>query len=154
MKGNQEIIELLNEYLAIELTGHRQYLRNSRACKHWCFGRLASIQYDYSLEEMEHAAALIDRILFLEGDPAVDTPTRLEPAGSAIEQLQQDLALVGRACSQLRGAISHSEALGDFASRDLFLVMLKDEEEHIDWLETELDLAERIGAENYLQSQL
>jgi len=154
MQGNHEVIGLLNEYLAIELTGHRQYLRNSRACKNWGFGRLAAVQYDYALEEMEHAATLIDRILFLEGEPAVGVSAELAPAGSAVEQLEQDLALVGRACSQLRNAVSRSEALGDFASRDLFAAMLEDEERHTDWLETELGLVERIGVENYLQSRL
>jgi len=153
MKGSADIIERLNSYLSIELTGHRQYLRNSRTCAHWGFTRLAEIQYAYAIEEMEHAAEIADRILFLEGEPDMSAAARIGPVATLTGQLQQDLTLVEHACVVLGEAIARCEQQGDFVSRDLLTTMLDDEERHTDWLETELGLVERIGLDNYLQSQ-
>jgi len=153
MQGSARVIEYLNAYLAIELTGHRQYLRNSRSCANWGFDRLADMQYDYSVEEMEHAVKLADRILFLEGEPDFSASAVIESAATPIDQLQQDLALIKRARRVLGEAIAHCEQQEDFVSRGLLAAMLEDEEQHTDWLETELELVERIGLQNYLQSQ-
>jgi len=154
MQIASQVIEQLNGYLAIELTGHRQYLRNSRSCAHWGLERLAAIEYDYATEEMQHAARLADQILLIEGQPDFAAACVLAPAATAIEQLAQDHALVARACEFLAESIAVCENAGDYASRELLVEMLDDEQRHIDWLETELEQARRIGEPNYLQSQL
>lgn len=154
MKGDPKVLDGLNGYLSFELTGHRQYLLHAGMCRHWGFERLARIQDDYSAEETQHAARIITRILMLGG---VAAPRELRPivgAPTVPEQLELDRELVSQAMVHLRAAIADCEAGRDYVSRDLLREMLDDEENHLDWLDTEVALIGKLGLQNYLQSQL
>lgn len=154
MKGDRKIIELLNQALKAELTAINQYFLHSRMFEDWGLARLAKKEYAESIEEMNHADELIKRILFLEGLPNLQDLGRLRIGENPREALECDLALERDAIPMYREAIVHAESVRDFVSRDLFQKILDDEEEHVDWLETQLGLMERIGEERYLQSQL
>lgn len=154
MRGDAKVVAHLNEYLSFELTGHRQYLIHAGMCRHWGFERLAQIQDAYWAEEIQHAAKVIARILFLDG---AATPRELRPiagAASVPEQLTLDRTLVMQAMDHLQGAIADCERLGDYVSRDLLVEMRDDEERHLHWLDTEIALIDKLGLKNYLQSQL
>jgi len=154
MKGNSQVISCLNRYLSIELTGYKQYLLHSRMCGNWGFKRLKEIQNDYSADETNHAGELMERILFLEGQPQLLDMREITPCGTVVGQLELDLDLISQAIPLLREAILECENVHDYVSRDLFRKMLDDEEEHFHWLETELRLIQETGLENYLQSQM
>lgn len=154
MQGDARVIELLNGYLQIELTGHKQYLLAAAACTHWGLKRLQQTQAAYAREETEHAEHILQRILLLEGVPEPTDAAVVSQAGSVEEQLRRDEALVTRAILYLRDAVLHCQRCGDEGSRALFLEMLVDEEHHLDWLEQQLELIARLGAPAYLQQRM
>ena len=154
MKGDSTTIEFLNGVLKNELTAINQYFLHARMLKNWGFEKLNKKEYDESIDEMKHADKLIERILFLEGLPNLQHMDKLLIGENVSEMLQNDLTLEIEAREYLVKAIAHSESTGDYVSREIFDHILEDEEEHIDWLETQLSLIDDIGIENYLQSQL
>ena len=154
MQGDTKIIEHLNRALKAELTAINQYFLHSRMFEDWGLERLAKKEYDESIEEMNHADELIKRILFLEGLPNLQDLGRLRIGENPKEALESDLAMELEAVPMYREAIAYAEETRDYVTRDLFEKILDDEEEHVDWLETQLDLIERIGLERYLQSQM
>ena len=154
MKGEKKIIELLNQALKAELTAVNQYFLHSRMYEDWGFKRLAEKEYEESIDEMKHADELIKRILFLEGLPNLQDLGRLRIGEGPIEAIRCDLQLELEAIPMYRDAVEYAESARDYVTRDLFQKILDDEEEHVDWLETQLALVERIGEERYLQSQM
>jgi bacterioferritin len=154
MKGDAKVIEYLNKVLYNELTAINQYFLHYRMFKNWGYGELADHEYKESIEEMKHADRLIERILFLDGLPNLQHLGKLRIGENVMECIQGDLDLELAAAIDLRAAIAHSEGIADYISRDLFKTILHDEEEHIDWLETQLNLVKDIGAERYLQSKM
>jgi bacterioferritin len=154
MKGDAKVIEFLNRALRNELTAINQYFLHSRMFKDWGLKALADHEYHESIDEMKHADQLIERILFLEGLPNLQDMGKLRIGENTREILECDLALEMDAIPLLREAIAYSESCSDYVSRDLFDSILDSEEEHVDWLETQLDLIERVGLENYQQSQM
>ncbi|MBI2383395.1 MAG: bacterioferritin [Gammaproteobacteria bacterium] len=154
MKGDPQVISYLNQYLSIELTGHKQYLLHSKLCEHAGLHRLKEIQHQYSAEETNHAAKLLERILFLEGQPALQDARQIVVSATVADQLQLDLSLIGHAMPLLRKAVLECESRNDYVSRDLFREMLADEEKHFHWLETQLELIQKVGVQNYVQSQM
>lgn len=154
MKGDAKVIEHLNKVLFNELIAINQYFLHSRIYKDWGLTTLAEKEYQESVDEMKHADQLIERILFLEGMPNMQDLGRLMIGEDPAEMLKCDLKLEQLAVPDLRDAIEFSEQVRDFVSRDLFQGILDSEEEHIDWLETQLDLANRVGIKNYLQTQM
>jgi bacterioferritin len=154
MKGDSDVIDYLNQVLANELTAIDQYFLHSRMFKNWGFGDLAKKEFDESVDEMKHAQDLIDRILFLEGLPTMQDLGQLKIGRQVPEILANDLALEMVAHPVLKNAIAHAEKVEDFVSRNLFRAILSEEEEHIDWLETQLELIDKVGVQNYLQSQM
>ncbi len=154
MKGDAKVIEHLNKVLFNELIAINQYFLHSRIYKDWGLTTLAEKEYQESVDEMKHADQLIERILFLEGMPNMQDLGRLMIGEDPPEMLKCDLKLEQLAVPDLRDAIEFSEQVRDFVSRDLFQGILDSEEEHIDWLETQLDLVNRVGIKNYLQTQM
>ena len=154
MKGDVKVIEHLNRILRNELTAINQYFLHSRMYKDWGLDRLAEKEYEESIDEMKHADELIERILFLQGLPNLQDIGKLRIGENTKEMLECDLALEMEAIPDLREAVEHCETARDYVSRDLFDSILASEEDHVDWLETQLDLIERIGLENYQQSQI
>ncbi|KZC41017.1 MULTISPECIES: bacterioferritin [Rhodanobacter] len=154
MKGDAKVIEFLNKVLYNELTAINQYFLHSRMLKNWGYTELAEHEYKESIEEMKHADHLIERILFLDGLPNLQHLGKLRIGENALESLQGDLDLELAAAKDLREAIAYSEGVADYVSRSLFKDILHDEEEHIDWLETQFSLVKDIGAERYLQSKM
>ena len=154
MKGNKKVIAHLNTVLKNELTAINQYFLHSRMLKDWGLGRLASHEYEESIDEMKHADHLIERILFLEGLPNLQDLNKLMIGENVREILECDLRLEEAAIPDLRSAIADCEKAGDYVSRHLFREILDAEEEHVDWLETNLGLIEKVGIENYIQSQM
>lgn len=153
MKGNPEIIKLLNEALKSELTAINQYFLHSRMLKDWGISVLAEKMYKESIEEMQHADALIDRILFLEGLPNLQDLGKLNIGENVEEILSADLASEMEAQQMYRDSVAAAEKAHDFISRDLFAKHLGDEEEHIDWLETQQEMISKMGLQNYIQTQ-
>ena len=151
MKGDDKVIELLNEALRNELTAINQYFLHYRMLDHWGIKRLAKFEYDESIDEMKHADWLAERILFLDGLPNFQLLGRLRVGETVEEVLKGDLALELDAVKQLKGAIAHCETVHDYVSRDLFRRILESEEEHVDTLERQFDMIERMGLENYIQ---
>ena len=154
MKGDAKVIEHLNKVLYNELTAINQYFLHSRMFKNWGYRELAEHEYEESIDEMKHADRLIERILFLEGLPNLQHLGKLRIGENVPECIQGDLDLESAATIDLRQAIAHCEGIADYVSRDLFRTILHDEEEHIDWLETQLGVIREIGLERYLQSKL
>jgi bacterioferritin len=154
MKGDAKVIEFLNKVLYNELTAINQYFLHYRMFKNWGYQELAEHEYKESIDEMKHADHLIERILFLEGLPNLQHLGKLRIGENVLECIQGDLDLELAATKDLRQAIAHCEGIADYVSRDLFKNILHDEEEHIDWLETQLSLVKDIGAERYLQSKM
>lgn len=153
MKGDAKVIEFLNACLKNELTAINQYFLHSRMLKDWGVSILAEYEYKESIEEMEHADWLIERILFLGGLPNLQDLGRLRIGESVEEILKADLALEHDAIPTLRDAVHYADSVRDYVSRDLFNKILTNEEEHVDYLETQFDLIERIGIQNYTQLQ-
>jgi bacterioferritin len=154
MKGDAKVISYLNKVLKNELSAINQYFLHSRMYRNWGLKQLADHEYAESIDEMKHADKLIERILFLDGLPNLQDIGKLMIGENAKEIIECDLKLELLAVPDLREAISHCETVKDFISRELFEDILESEEEHIDWLETQLGLMEKIGLENYLQSKM
>lgn len=154
MKGDPTIIAHLNKVLKNELTAINQYFMHSRLLRHWGFERLGKHEYKESIDEMKHADALMERVLFLEGLPNLQDIGRLMIGENIQEVLECDLKLEMQAHPDLKAAIADCERLGDFVSRELLRKILESEEEHIDFLETQLELIGKVGLQNYCQSQM
>ena len=154
MQGEQTVIDHLNKALKLELTTINQYFLHARMFKDWGFERIAKIEYEESIDEMKHADVLIERILFLEGLPNVQDLGRVYIGETLKECLECDLKAERNAHPIYKEAIAYCETVGDYVSRDLLTDILKSEEEHIDFLETQLSLIDRIGEERYMQSQM
>ena len=149
MKGDAKVIEILNAALGNELVAINQYFLHARMYKDWGLKELADHEYEESIDEMKHADWLIERILFLEGLPNLQDLGRLRIGENTQEMLECDLALEMDAIPDLKDGIEYCEKVRDFVSRDLLQEILESEEEHVDWLETQLNLIERIGLQNY-----
>ena len=154
MKGDPKIIANLNKVLANELIAINQYFLHARIYDDWGLKALGHKEYHESIDEMKHADELVKRVLFLEGLPNLQDLGKLRIGETVEEMLRCDLSLEMDAIPDLKVAIAYAESVQDYISRDLFQEILEDEEEHVDWLETQLDLIDRIGLENYQQSQL
>ena len=154
MKGDAKVIEFLNKALYNELTAINQYFLHAKMQKNWGLKELAAHEYHESIDEMKHADKLSERILFLEGLPNFQALGRLRIGENPVELLRADLALELDGVPLLREAIAYCETANDYVSRQLFADILDSEEEHIDWIETQLSLIERIGEANYLAQQL
>jgi len=154
MKGDSKVIEHLNKALYNELVAINQYFLHAKMFKNWGFKELAEHEHHESIDEMKHADKLIDRILFLEGLPNLQSLGKLFIGETPKEIFECDLKLELLAIPDLKAAVAYSESVGDFVSRDLFSEILGSEEEHVDWLETQLDLITRLGEQGYLQAQL
>ncbi|MFC0130952.1 bacterioferritin [Massilia eurypsychrophila] len=154
MKGDPNIIRLLNAQLTNELTAVNQYFLHARMYRHWGMEKLGKKEYEESIGEMKHADKLIDRILMLDGLPNLQALHKLLIGEHTQEMLELDLQLEKAAQVTVKEGILASEQAADYVSRELFVVILEDTEEHIEWLETQLDLITKIGIQNYIQSQL
>ena len=153
MKGDNTVIKYLNQILKNELTAINQYFLHARMYKDWGITKLGENEHDASIDEMKHADQLMERILFLEGLPNLQNIGKLRIGENVSEMLSCDLHLEMDAIPDLKEAIAYCEKNNDYVSRDLFDDILESEEEHIDWLETQLELIEKMGIENYIQSQ-
>ena len=154
MKGDPKVIEFLNRALYNELIAINQYFLHAKMLKNWGFKELAEHEYHESIDEMKHADKLAERILFLEGLPNFQALGKLRIGENPAEILQCDLSLERDGVVTLREAVAYADSIGDYVSRQLFVKILDSEEEHIDWLETQLDLIERIGEPNYLLTKI
>lgn len=154
MKGDPKVIEHLNRVLRNELTAINQYFLHSRMFKDWGLKGLADYEFHESVDEMKHADSLIERVLFLEGLPNLQDIGKLRIGEHTQEMLECDLELEMEAIPDLRAAVAYCESVKDYVSRELFDSILESEEEHVDWLETQLDLISRVGIENYQQSRM
>ena len=153
MKGDPKVIDYLNEVLKNELTAINQYFLHYRILNHWGVEKLAKFEYEESIDEMKHADKLAERILFLDGLPNFQLLGRLKIGETVEEILKADLALEYEALPPLKDGISYCESIRDYVTRDLFQYILESEEEHIDTLETQFEMIERMGIQNYVQLQ-
>ena len=154
MKGDAKVIEFLNKALENELTAINQYFLHAKMYKNWGLEKLYAKEYHESIDEMKHADKLVDRILFLEGLPNLQSLGKLLVGENTTEMLECDLKLEQIAVPLLKEAIAYCELVKDYVSRELLENILESEEEHIDWIETQLELIEKVGLPNYLQSQM
>jgi bacterioferritin len=151
MQGDATLIQHLNKLLRNELTAINQYFLHARMCRNWGLKEMGEHEYKESIDEMKHADRLLERILFLEGLPNLQDLNKLRIGQGPKEMLEGDLALEMDAMRDLREAIAYAEGIRDFVSRDLCRDILESEEEHVDWLETQLDLLDRMGLQNFVQ---
>lgn len=154
MKSDPTVLKHLNKALGNELVAINQYFLHSRMYQDWGLNKLAEKEYEESIDEMKHADQLVQRILFLEGLPNLQSLGKLFIGENIKEMLECDLHLEMIACPDLREGIAYCESVNDFVSRDLLNSILISEEEHVDWLESQLGLLERVGLENYQQSMI
>ena len=154
MQGNDKVIEHLNKILYNELRAINQYFLHSRMLSDWGLEKFAEYEYSESMDEMKHADQIIARILFLEGLPNVQDMHKVMIGEEPVECLKCDLALEEKALVDLKNAIVDADKLNDFVSRELFRTILDSEEEHVDVIETHLNLVNKVGKENWLQSQI
>ena len=154
MKGHPKVVGQLNRVLTCELTAINQYFLHARMFKHWGLEKLNHVEYKKSIQDMKHADKLIERVLFLEGLPNLQQLEKLRIGEHSQEMLDCDLAMVQEQLTLLRDAINLCEAEQDYVSRDLLEDILEDEEEHLDWLESQQELITLSGIQNYLQSQI
>ena len=154
MKGDPKVLVHLNKALGNELIAINQYFLHARMYKDWGLKELADKEYHESIDEMKHADLLVERILFLEGIPNMQDLGKLMIGENVKEMLSCDLKLELKAIPDLKAGIQYCESVQDYVSRDVLMHILESEEEHVDWLETQLSLIERVGLENYQQSQM
>jgi bacterioferritin len=153
MQGDKTVIDHLNRVLKNELTAINQYFLHSRMFRDWGFGKLGDYEYNESIDDMKHADRLIERVLFLEGLPNLQDLGRLRIGENVPEALKCDLAMEMDGLPHLKEAIAYCESVQDYVSRELFDDILGSEEEHVDWLETQLGVIDKVGMQNFLQSQ-
>jgi bacterioferritin len=154
MKGSKKVVDALNDVLSAELVGINQYFLHAKMCRNWGFARIAEVDYHESIDEMKHASELVERILFLEGMPNLQKLGRVRIGTTVPEQLRVDRDLEVDAVARLNRAIALAVAEADNTSRELLERILKSEEEHLDWLETQLGLVAQLGEKTYLAEQL
>ncbi len=154
MKGNDEVIQILQDVLCAELTAVNQYFIHARMCENWGYAKLAAYVRKESIEEMKHAQEVIDRILYFDGAPNVQKYMKINVGLDVPEQFHNDLDLEQQAVPRLNKGIEVARTQGDNGTRALLEQILRDEEEHIDWLEAQLHQVKEMGAENYLAQQI
>ena len=154
MKGNADVIKVLNDVLRKELTGINQYFIHSKMCKNWGYDVLADVHWHESIDEMKHADRLIERIIFLEGVPNVAAYDKISVGANVKQQLENDRGLEQAALTILNPGIKTCLEVNDDASRELLEHFVLDEEHHIDWIETQLHQIEEVGLQNYLAQQM
>ncbi|HWH78347.1 MAG TPA: bacterioferritin [Candidatus Binatus sp.] len=154
MKGNKQVIEVLNQILRKELTGINQYFIHAKMCDNWGYVKLKKFIWDESIGEMKHADKIIERILFLEGTPNITDYDKIKIGATVKQQLESDLGLEIAALTVLRPGIKKCLEASDDASRELLEHILVDEEKHVDWIETQLHQIAEVGYQNYLAQQI
>jgi bacterioferritin len=154
MKGDPKVIELLNDVLSAELTAISQYFLHAELCEHWGYARLHKRVRKESIEEMKHAEKVIHRILYLDGLPNLQRLSKISVGQTVPEQLKVDLALEQEAVKRLNAAIEQARQAGDHGTSELLEAILLEEEEHLDWAETQLEAIRQVGEQNYLAQQL